>query len=52
MSRIFIINPKGEIHQLNNSYTKTYSLLNAQVDEVFPKIEPSKEVSEVLIVRY
>jgi phosphatidate phosphatase PAH1 len=39
MSKIFVINPKGEIHQLNNSYTKTYSVLNAQVDDIFPPIE-------------
>jgi Uncharacterized protein involved in plasmid maintenance len=44
MSRIFIINPKGEVHQMNNSYTKTYFVLNSMVDEIFPKIQEGKKL--------
>jgi phosphatidate phosphatase LPIN len=36
LSKIFIINEHGEVTQLNNSYKKTYNLLNEIVDELFP----------------
>lgn len=38
MSNIFIIDEKGEIKQLNNSYKKSYSLLNEIVDQLFPSL--------------
>jgi phosphatidate phosphatase PAH1 len=39
MSKIFIINPKGEVHQLNNSIIKTYHVLNEIVEELFPPLD-------------
>ncbi len=39
LSRIFIINEQGEVIQLNNSYKKTYTLINQIVDELFPAIK-------------
>jgi phosphatidate phosphatase PAH1 len=38
MNNIFIIDEKGEIMQLNNSYKKSYNLLNEIVDELFPPL--------------
>lgn len=43
LSRIFIINEKGEVTQLNNSYKKTYNLLNEIVNELFPDDKMNKE---------
>ena len=39
MQNIFIIDEKGEIMQLNNSYKKSYPLLNEIVDQLFPKLD-------------
>eukprot|EP01017_Pseudomicrothorax_dubius_P007172 TRINITY_DN1217_c0_g1_i1.p1 TRINITY_DN1217_c0_g1~~TRINITY_DN1217_c0_g1_i1.p1 ORF type:complete len:545 (+),score=137.47 TRINITY_DN1217_c0_g1_i1:195-1829(+) len=39
MNRIFIINPQGDIHQMNNTYKKTYNKLNELVHEMFPPID-------------
>lgn len=36
MSKIFIINPAGNIQSLNNAYVKTYAQLEAMVDMIFP----------------
>jgi phosphatidate phosphatase PAH1 len=38
MNNIFIIDEKGEIMQLNNSFKKSYNLLNEIVDELFPAL--------------
>lgn len=38
MQNIFIIDEKGEIIQLNNSFKKSYNLLNDIVDELFPSL--------------
>ena len=37
MHNIFIIDEKGEIKQLNNSYKKNYSLLNEIVYDLLTK---------------
>ena len=38
MGKIFIINPAGEIHQLNNTYIKSYPKLDDMVDLIFPHL--------------
>lgn len=39
-SKIFIINPKGEVTQFNNSYFhKSYPMINEIYDMMFPSIE-------------
>jgi phosphatidate phosphatase LPIN len=48
LSKIFIINEKGEVTQLNNSYKKTYTLLNEIVDELFPPL--NSYLTEVTMV--
>ena len=36
LSKIFIINEKGDVVQLNNSIIKTYTLLGEIVHDIFP----------------
>lgn len=36
LSRIFIINPQGEVTQLNHPIKKSYVLLQGIVDELYP----------------
>lgn len=36
LSRIFIINPDGEVHHFNSAYKKSYPLLTELVHEMFP----------------
>jgi phosphatidate phosphatase PAH1 len=36
LSRIFIINPEGEVHHFNSQYKKSYPLLTELVHEMFP----------------
>ena len=38
MGKIFIVNTKGDLMQLNNSEIKSYAKLNECVNEVFPDI--------------
>ncbi len=38
MGKIFIVNTKGDLMQLNNSEIKSYAKLNESVNEVFPDI--------------
>jgi len=45
LGKIFIINEKGEITQLNNAYKKTYVLLNEIVHEMFPDLKASIKVT-------
>jgi len=39
LKRIFIINPAGEVHQLDNSETKTYNMIRELVPIQFPKVQ-------------
>jgi phosphatidate phosphatase LPIN len=43
LSKIFIINEKGEVIQLNNTYKKSYPLLSQILHELFPFRELNKE---------
>jgi phosphatidate phosphatase PAH1 len=47
MSRIFIINERGELVQLNNSITKSYTLLNEIVNDMFPKVNNEAEYVDI-----
>lgn len=40
LSKIFIINPEGEIHHFDSTYKKSYPLLTELVDEMFPNLPP------------
>eukprot|EP00753_Platysulcus_tardus_P000603 PLAT10580.1.p1 GENE.PLAT10580.1~~PLAT10580.1.p1 ORF type:complete len:914 (-),score=399.64 PLAT10580.1:92-2428(-) len=42
-SKIFIINPRGEVRQHSSTYSKTYGSINAIVDDMFPTV--SEEVT-------
>ncbi len=44
ISKIFIINPKGEIQHLNRAMRKTYLSLNDLVHEMFPPLHPSSSM--------
>jgi phosphatidate phosphatase LPIN len=46
VSKIFIINPKGEIQHMNRALRKTYISLNDLVHEMFPPLNPSGSVAE------
>lgn len=47
LSRIFIINPEGEIHHFNSTYKKSYPLLTDLVHEMFPKAHIGAKVGDL-----
>lgn len=48
VSKIFIINPQGEIKQHNQLYyKKSYPMINELVDTMFPSIEVSEKNEEI-----
>ncbi|KAL4504406.1 hypothetical protein ABPG72_009852 [Tetrahymena utriculariae] len=43
IQKIYIINPASELHQMNNTFKKTYLQLNDMVDQVFPPIKQEED---------
>ena len=46
LNKIFIINTESNIFAYNNTYTKTYTLLNEIVDQMFPPVNELEEVAD------
>jgi len=44
--KIFIINPQGDVFQMNSGYTWNYKKLNEMANEVFPPIEIKESNAE------
>jgi len=38
LEKVYIINPQGQIHHVNSTYSKSYPMLNEMVDEMFPPV--------------
>ncbi|KAL4456231.1 hypothetical protein ABPG74_014192 [Tetrahymena malaccensis] len=43
IQKIYIINPASELHQINNTFKKSYLQLNDMVDQVFPPIKQEED---------
>ena len=43
LSKIFMINPDGEVMCYNSKYRKTYPLLTEMVDDMFPAFKENEE---------
>ena len=43
LSKIFIINPEGQIMCYNSNYKKSYPELTKMVDEMFPSFKENEE---------
>jgi phosphatidate phosphatase LPIN len=49
-SKIFIINPKGEVSQFNNNFfQKSYPMINEIYDMMFPSIEGPPQLANIVI---
>ncbi|EGR28500.1 lipin family protein, putative [Ichthyophthirius multifiliis] len=44
IQKIYIINPAGELYQFNNTFKKSYQMLNDMVDIVFPPLNENEEI--------
>ncbi len=43
MGKVFLINPNGVVHQLNNTYKKSYIKICEMVDEIFPPLKQGND---------